>query len=282
MPTCGASPGATVPILVTTSLEDTASIERAYKAGATGFATKPLNWTIEVQRLRCMLRAADTAKALSLQTTALKEQIAAKEKAHAELSEMHEQLVDASRKAGMAEVAAGVLHNIGNILNSINVSTTLLRDNLRNSKVLTLIKVSGLMQEHSADLGTFLTTDPKGKLVPTFVIHLAEILQKEHAALQKDTTCSPQTSSTSRGLSPCSRGTHACPTATKASPSANWLRTGTASGCTAASRRPRNWAGICTPTALALPRAPGLPWSCRYLWRRTKKLRSNSWGTSPR
>jgi signal transduction histidine kinase len=178
--------GQLVPIMVTTSLEDTLSIERAYKEGATGFATKPLNWTSEVHHLRFMMLASDTAKALRRQTEALEVQIAAKEKARAELSEVHEQLVAASRKAGMAEVAAGVLHNIGNVLNSINVSATLLRDNLRNSKAIHLAKVSRLMQEHNADLAAFLTTDPKGKLVPPFIIQLADLLQKEHAALQKE------------------------------------------------------------------------------------------------
>ena len=53
--------GAVVPILVTTSLDDTTSIDNAYEAGATDFATKPLNWTIEIYRLDYMLRSAKTA-----------------------------------------------------------------------------------------------------------------------------------------------------------------------------------------------------------------------------
>jgi PAS domain S-box-containing protein len=56
--------GALVPILVTTSLDDTASIDKAYQAGATNFATKPLNWTIEVHRLDYMLRSARIARDL--------------------------------------------------------------------------------------------------------------------------------------------------------------------------------------------------------------------------
>lgn len=55
--------GRTVPILVATSLEDVESIDRAYVAGATGFATKPLNWTIEIHRLRYMIRATEVALA---------------------------------------------------------------------------------------------------------------------------------------------------------------------------------------------------------------------------
>ncbi len=55
---------ADVPVMMVTSLDDPASIDRAYEVGATGFATKPLNWAIEVPRLRYMLRAAETAQML--------------------------------------------------------------------------------------------------------------------------------------------------------------------------------------------------------------------------
>lgn len=56
--------GKDVPVLVVTSLDDTSSINRAYDAGATDFASKPLNWTVETHRLRYMLRAAETAQLL--------------------------------------------------------------------------------------------------------------------------------------------------------------------------------------------------------------------------
>ena len=49
--------GAHVPILIVTGLEDLGSISTAYDAGATDFVTKPINWTILIQRLRYMLRA---------------------------------------------------------------------------------------------------------------------------------------------------------------------------------------------------------------------------------
>lgn len=56
--------GASVPVLVTTSLDDTTSINRAFEAGATNFSTKPINWSIEIHRLHYLLRAAATAQAL--------------------------------------------------------------------------------------------------------------------------------------------------------------------------------------------------------------------------
>ena len=51
--------GDVIPVLVTTSLDDPSSINRAFDAGATNFATKPINWSIEVQRLHYLLKSAD-------------------------------------------------------------------------------------------------------------------------------------------------------------------------------------------------------------------------------
>jgi two-component system, NtrC family, sensor kinase len=119
-------------------------------------------------------------------TRELQEQVAAKETARAELAEAQQELIVASREAGMAEVATGVLHNVGNVLNSVNVSTTLIREKLQRSEVSTLGKVRDLLRQHETDVGAFLTTDPKGKLVPGFIIKLSERLDQEQAALQED------------------------------------------------------------------------------------------------
>ncbi|GFO59900.1 two-component system response regulator [Geomonas silvestris] len=48
--------GHNIPILMTTGLDDVASIQRAYKAGATDFITKPFNWLILAYRVRYLLR----------------------------------------------------------------------------------------------------------------------------------------------------------------------------------------------------------------------------------
>lgn len=116
-------------------------------------------------------------------TKELQEQVVAKERAHAELADAQHRLLEASRQAGMAEVATGVLHNVGNVLNSVNVSSTLLREQLHRSEVSTLVRLGKLLKEHEADLVGFLTADPKGKLVPRFVLQLTEVIDKEHTFL---------------------------------------------------------------------------------------------------
>jgi signal transduction histidine kinase len=99
---------------------------------------------------------------------------------------MHKQMLTLSRQAGMAEVATGVLHNVGNVLNSVNVSNSLIREKLRGSEIASLGKLSKLLEKHQTDLTVFLTADPKGKLVPNFIIQLSAQLQSEHQLLQQE------------------------------------------------------------------------------------------------
>jgi PAS domain S-box-containing protein len=109
-----------------------------------------------------------------------------RKRAEAELEQAHRQLLDVSRQAGMAEVATGVLHNVGNVLNSVNVSATLVADHFKQSKVTKLGRAVALMREHAADLGTYLTVDPKGKQVPIYLGDLAGHMAAEEArALQE-------------------------------------------------------------------------------------------------
>jgi signal transduction histidine kinase len=79
-----------------------------------------------------------------------------------------------------------VLHNVGNTLNSLNVSTQLLDEQIRTSRIAALAKVTGLLREHSHDLNTFLTTDPQGQKVPSYLLALSEHLVEERTALSKE------------------------------------------------------------------------------------------------
>jgi signal transduction histidine kinase len=100
-------------------------------------------------------------------------------KAETKIEAVHKQLLETSRLAGMAEVATNVLHNIGNVLNSVNVSATLVLDNTRKSKISWLARSVALLEEHAADLGAFLTTDSKGRQLPAFLSQVAGQLARE-------------------------------------------------------------------------------------------------------
>jgi PAS domain S-box-containing protein len=112
--------------------------------------------------------------------------ITKRKRSETELEQAHKQLLDISRQAGMAEVATSVLHNVGNVLNSVNVSSTLVSNQVRKSKVANLSKVVALLNEHAADLGAFLTNDPKGKQLPGYLSQLAEHLVGEQATVLKE------------------------------------------------------------------------------------------------
>lgn len=112
--------------------------------------------------------------------------ITERKQAEAEMTRLNAQLVESSRFAGMAEIATGVLHNVGNVLNSLNVSATLVSDQLRGSKVASLVKAVTLLREHEKDLGTFITADPKGRQLPGFLEAVATRLTEEQAALKQE------------------------------------------------------------------------------------------------
>ena len=102
------------------------------------------------------------------------------------IAEVHQQLIEASRMAGMAEIATNVLHNVGNVLNSVNVSAGLVSTQLRTSKLKGLARAIGLMDEHPHDLGDFITHDARGKLLPGYLRELARTLEGEHEAMAKE------------------------------------------------------------------------------------------------
>ena len=118
---------------------------------------------------------------LSRANKSLSHEIAVRKQTEQDLENAHQKLMDAARRAGMAEIATGVLHNVGNVLNSINVSATLVSDRMRQSKVADLARVVKMIDQHSADLGTFITNDPKGKQLPSFLSLLATHLADERS-----------------------------------------------------------------------------------------------------
>jgi signal transduction histidine kinase len=110
---------------------------------------------------------------------ALRHEIAERARAEKELQVLHAQLLEASRQAGMAEVATGVLHNVGNVLNSVNVSATLVAEKLNVHRLNNLQRTADMLREQNGNLGEFLTSDPKGRLIPGYLSDLSKHLATE-------------------------------------------------------------------------------------------------------
>jgi signal transduction histidine kinase len=100
-----------------------------------------------------------------------------------ELKAAQHQLVEAARHVGQAEVAANVLHNVGNVLNSTNVSVQQLERLLESSGLATLTDVAELLEHRKDDLGKFVTADPKGMQIPGYIRMLADDLTEERSEL---------------------------------------------------------------------------------------------------
>ncbi|REG31911.1 PAS domain S-box-containing protein [Archangium gephyra] len=109
--------------------------------------------------------------------------ITALKEAESRLGELHRNLLDVSRQAGMAEMANGILHNVGNTLNSVNVSAGLLAQRLRVLKMSGVARASALLREQAHDLASFFTRDPRGQQFPQYLELLSQHLNTEQEAL---------------------------------------------------------------------------------------------------
>ncbi|MDB6056445.1 MAG: sensor signal transduction histidine kinase [Verrucomicrobiales bacterium] len=121
-----------------------------------------------------------------IRLTGIGSDITQRKTAEAALEEANRQLREASRQAGMSEVATSVLHNVGNVLNSVNVSCSIISEKVRNTRISSVTKTAELLSAHAGDLSEFLTTDPAGKKLPEFLSKLAVRLSEEQKAVLEE------------------------------------------------------------------------------------------------
>ncbi|MFK7819563.1 MAG: PAS domain-containing protein [Planctomycetaceae bacterium] len=122
------------------------------------------------------------------QFISIESDISVRKKSEADREKMQKQLVDASREMGMAEVATGVLHNVGNVLNSVNVSTDVVLRQLRSDREAKLVQAAELVASKGDDLPHFLTEDSRGKHFCKYLESTARtILKRKEATLAEMT-----------------------------------------------------------------------------------------------
>ena len=161
-----------IPVIMISAVSELDSAVRCIELGAEDYLPKPFNQTLLKARIGACL-GKKRAKQAELELQAAK------------------QLLETSRQAGMAEVATSILHNVGNVLNSVNVSSGLILDKIQDSKITGLTRAVALMEAHKSDLPGFFDQNPKGRQLLGYLakldIHLAheqkEILQEVHTLL---------------------------------------------------------------------------------------------------
>ena len=159
---------AMVRILIT-AYTDIESAVAAVNAGAVyKYITKPADFPLLRQTLTeavGIYRETLHRNAMEKTLRELEAQRQATLAAEAQREQLQQRLIAASREAGRAEVATGILHNVGNVLNSMNVSATVVTKTLQESRVDNLCKGLAIIDEHANDLASFITTDAKAASV---------------------------------------------------------------------------------------------------------------------
>jgi C4-dicarboxylate-specific signal transduction histidine kinase len=156
------------------SFHDVTEIDRANSQ------LKEANSELELSRVHIL----EKNQELETTNTSLYAEMNERKKAQAEREALHQQLVQASRQAGMADVASSVLHNVGNVLTSINVSTDILLKTLKKPMVGDVCRIASMFHEHQDHLEAFLTQDSKGKQIPSYLGMVAESLSGSHQTIQ--------------------------------------------------------------------------------------------------
>jgi signal transduction histidine kinase len=96
-----------------------------------------------------------------------------------ELQSTQSQLTDVAHRAGMAEVATGVLHNVGNVLNSVNISVSMLSDHVYHSSLKDLRQFVSRLEEKGEDLPEMLASPGRAAKLVDFLCHVARRLESE-------------------------------------------------------------------------------------------------------
>jgi signal transduction histidine kinase len=112
--------------------------------------------------------------------------VAALQQARKEGKIAQQKLVETARHAGMAEMVSNVLHNVGNVLNSVGVTTSTMQQRIAKSKIGSLSNIAALIKDRGDTLGDYLATDPQGRKVPAYLLSLSNYLVNEQAGLLKD------------------------------------------------------------------------------------------------
>lgn len=147
-----------IPVILVTARGGSDASAHGLDVGADDYIAKPFSPQELMARVRAALRMAHTQA----------------------------QLREKSREAGMAMVATGILHNLGNILNGVTVTSGVIQEKLHHSKIPKLQKVAQLLQDHINDLPSFIASDSRGKVLPAYIDELSSHLEAELRSLIKE------------------------------------------------------------------------------------------------
>ena len=149
---------------------------------------------LNLERFARRIASGDLSRRIDIRTGDEVEQLAhsfnfmvdALQQAKRESKATQQKLVETARQAGIAEMVSNVLHNVGNVLNSVGVATSTMRQRISKSRIKSLSNIAALIKERGEGVGEYLTRDPQGRKVPAFLCSLSDHLSKEQLDFSKD------------------------------------------------------------------------------------------------
>jgi C4-dicarboxylate-specific signal transduction histidine kinase len=141
---------------------------------------------IILMRLVPKALAIPSPAALREANEALRSSLREKEAVLNQLRQVQRELLDASRRAGMADVATAVIHNVGNALAGANVSASVIADVVKSSKQAGLAKAVELLRQRQGELAQFLSEDERGKQLPEYLTLVSDAIDTEHKQILKE------------------------------------------------------------------------------------------------
>lgn len=132
-------------------------------------------------------RVAARTQELALANEQLQEEVRNRMKAFEELKDLQHQIAESSRQAGMAEIANGVLHNVGNVLNSVNVSSSVIAEKIRGLKIENLDRIAQILEQNSDDLPGFFQNDPRAAHLPKLLAQMAKHFREGQSRTLEET-----------------------------------------------------------------------------------------------
>ena len=116
----------------------------------------------------------------------LMQEVEERKRIQTEREELNRKLLDRSRSVGMADVASTVLHNVGNVLNSVTISVDVAMRALKRVPADDIALVASLLQQHRHELMHYLSDDVQGRQIPSYLMMLAESITQNRALVESE------------------------------------------------------------------------------------------------
>lgn len=164
----------TMPVLVLTDTDDRNLLMSLFESGASDYLVKPFEKEELLARLKASLEMVRT----------LEKEIEARLWLNA--AEKGDNGVVVEEALDQAKMATTVLHNIGNVLNSVFACCYQMSRIIKDSRLRQLLMAHQLLEDNLEDLGTFISEDPKGKLLPEYLLKSGRRVEDEHVNLARE------------------------------------------------------------------------------------------------